>query len=100
MQGLAPRTYDVYVYVDGDNRSFTRTAAYTISGAGINAATITASDTAEVNFATAFTAANDSSGNYVRFRISGSAFTLTARPLAGTNATLRAPINGLQVVPR
>ena len=33
--GLPSAVYDVYVYADGDNRSYARTASYTISGAGI-----------------------------------------------------------------
>jgi hypothetical protein len=32
--------------------------------------------------------------------MSGTSFTLTARPLTGGNSTLRAPVNGIQIVPR
>jgi hypothetical protein len=98
--GLASSTYDVYVYADGDNRSYARTAAYAISGAGITTTTITLTDAADTNFSTTFTLANNSSGNYVKFTINATAFTLTATPVSGGNTTLRAPINGLQIVPR
>ena len=37
VDGLVPGTYDVYIYADGDNRTFARTADYTISGPGFTA---------------------------------------------------------------
>ena len=98
--GLVARDYDVYVYADGDNRSYARTAAYTVTGPGITPTTITLTDPAGTNFSGTLTRADNSSGNYAKFSISGSSFTLTATPLTGGNATLRAPINGLQIVPR
>jgi len=94
---LVPDTYDVYIYVDGDNRTFARTAGYTISGQGFTA-TITVTDPGSTNFAGTFTQADDSPGNYVRFRITGTGFSIAAKPLSGGNTTLRAPINGLQIV--
>jgi len=97
--GLSPRAYDVYVYADGANGSYTRTAAYTISGAGITTTTITLSDAANTNFSTTFTRASNTNGNYVKFTINAGGFTLTAAPVSGTNATLRAPVNGIQIVP-
>jgi hypothetical protein len=97
--GLPSGAYDVYVYVDGDNRSFTRTAAYRISGPGIAETTINVTDPADTNFAAAFTQAAGASGNYVKFRISGGGFTLTATPGTSTNSTLRAPVNAIQIVP-
>ncbi len=97
--GLSPGTYDVYVYADGDNRSYARTAAYTISGPGITTATIKLTDAANTNFSTTFTQASDSSGNYVKFSINAGEFTLTATPVSGGNTTLRAPVNGIQIVP-
>jgi len=42
--------------------------------------------------------ATSSTGNYVKFSISGDGFTLTATPASGTNATLRAPVNAIQIV--
>lgn len=95
--GLAPRTYDVYV--DGANSIYARTAAYTISGPGIATRTIPATDPASTNFSSTFTQASDSAGNYVKFTVAAGAFTLTAQPVSGGNTTLRAPINGLQIVP-
>lgn len=98
--GLSSGTYDVYVYVDGDNRSYARGASYTLTDAGGTSSTIKLTDAANVNFSGTFTPAAGSSGNYVRFTAVGSGFTLTARPSTGDNATLRAPVNGLQIVPR
>ena len=60
----------------------------------------TLTDAGGTNFSGTFTRADNSAGNYVKFTISGSAFTITATPRTGGNATLRAPINGLQIVPR
>ena len=97
--GLSPRSYDVYVYVDGDNGVTERSAAYTISGAGITTKTINLTDAANTNFCGTFTSTDNSNGNYVRFSISGSAFTLTATPNLSTLRTRRAPVNGIQIVP-
>ena len=98
--GLAQGTYDVYVYADGDNRGYARTAAYSISGPGITAATITLTDAANATFSSTFVAGNNSAGNYVKFSITGTAFTVTATPVSGANSTLRAPLNAIQIVPR
>jgi len=97
VDGLVPDTYDVYIYVDGDNRTFARTASYTISGPGFSA-TKAVTDPANVNFAGSFTEAANSVGNYVKFRMTGTGFSIAATPLTGDNATLRAPINGIQIV--
>jgi hypothetical protein len=94
--GLKDADYDVYIYCDGDNRSYTRTAAYTLVPVGGAAVTVTARDAASTNFAGTFTAG----ANYVTFTIHGTGFTLSATPQTGTNTTLRAPVNGLQIVPR
>ena len=48
--GLPQATYDVYVYVDGDNKSSDRSATYTVSGAGLTTATIDLTDPANTNF--------------------------------------------------
>ncbi len=44
--GLDARDYDVYVYADGDNRTFTRSAAYSVTGPGIATTTVTLIDQA------------------------------------------------------
>jgi hypothetical protein len=97
--GLPPRAYDVYVYVDGDNKVYDRAAAYTISGAGITTTTINLTDPASTNFGTTFTRADNSTGNYVRFSINAAGFTLDAAPTLPTSGTRRAPVNGIQIVP-
>lgn len=99
VSGLPKGRYDIYVYVDGDNRSYTRKGGYSISGPGLTTVTHTLSDAANTNFAATFVPGEDTSGNYLRFTIDGTAFTLTATPLAGSNTTLRAPVNGIQIVP-
>jgi hypothetical protein len=98
--GLNAGAYDVYVYADGQNYEFARTAAYRISGTGITTTTINLTDPANTNFAGTFTEASGSNGNYVKFAITASGFTLTATPISGGNPTLRAPVNAIQIVPR
>ena len=75
------------MYVDGDNGSASRTGSYRISGAGITTTTINLTDAANTNFNAAFTQANNSNGNFVKFSINASGFTLTATP--GTASTWR-----------
>jgi hypothetical protein len=94
-----PNGYDVYVYIDGDN-SGARTGAYKISGTGITTTTINATDKAGTNFGGTFIQANNSTGNYVKFTIKATAFTLTATPGASTDAYKRAPVNGIQIIPK
>jgi hypothetical protein len=91
--------YNVYVYIDGDNGSATRTGIYQISGTGIMTTSISATDPSGTNFSGSFQQANSSSGNYVMFTIQASAFTLTATPGATTDSYRRAPLNGIQIVP-
>jgi hypothetical protein len=91
--------YDVYVYTDGDNAGDTRTSAYTISGSGITTTTINATDAANANFSGNFTQANNSSGNYVKFTVVATSFTITASPVSASDGVLRAPVNGMQIVP-
>jgi hypothetical protein len=98
--GLASATYDLYVYADGDNKSYSRTAAYRISGTGITSTTVNLTDAGNTNYSSTFTRASNSNGNYVKFSFTGKGFTLAATPVSGTNITLRAPINGIQIVPR
>jgi hypothetical protein len=99
VEGLTSRTYDVYVYTDGDNKGYARTAGYTISGPGITTTTIQATDAANTNFSSVFTRASNSAGNYVRFTITGSGFAVSAAPIAPDSGSRRAPINGIQIVP-
>jgi hypothetical protein len=96
--GLAVAKYDIYVYVDGDNRTVTRSGVYQISGAGITTTAITVTDPAGTNFSDTFIRADNSNGNYLRFTINGGGFTLTATPGTSTGSK-RAPVNGIQIVP-
>jgi hypothetical protein len=97
--GLPAGAYDVYVYTDGDNAGATRTASYRISGAGITTTTIGVTDAPNTNFNTAFTPANNSSGNFVKFAVNTTGFTLTATPGTSSSGGRRAPVNGIQIVP-
>ena len=54
VSGLANAAYEVYVYVDGDNGSSSRTASYRISGTGITPTTINLTDAANTNFNASF----------------------------------------------
>ncbi len=99
LTGLAQGSYDVYVYADGDNRAYDRSAAYTISGPDVTTATLNLIDSANTNFATAFTGADNSNGNYVKFRITATGFTLSAAPILPATGTRRAPVNAVQIVP-
>jgi hypothetical protein len=91
--------YSVYVYFDGDNGSATRKAIYRIAGAGITTTTINGTDRGGVNFSGTFTQANSSAGNYVKFTINATGFTLTATPGSSTDQYPRAPVNGIQIIP-
>ena len=77
--------YDVYVYADGDNPNANRTAAYQISGTGITTTSVNLTDLAGVNFSGTYTQANNSAGNYVKFTINATGFTITATPGAATD---------------
>ena len=96
--GLPAGAYDVYVYADGDNGSATRTGGYRISGAGITTTTINLTDAGNTNFNATFTQANNSTGNFVKFSINASGFTLTATPGTSSSGATRAPVNGIQIV--
>ena len=97
--GLPQQTYDVYVYVDGDNKTYDRSATYTISGPGIGAATVSVTDAAAPTSGPRSRAPSNSSGNYVKFTVAASGFKLTATPTLPASGTRRAPVNGIQVVP-
>jgi len=90
-------TYDVYVYVDGDAGG-SRTGSYRISGAGITTTTITLTDPGNTNFDAVFAQGNNSTGNYVKFSIDATGFTLTATPGPASDGRSRAPVNGIQIV--
>ena len=91
--------YDIYVYADGANWGATRNGTYQISGPGITTTGINLTDAAKTNFSGIYTQANSSDGNFVKFTISGTGFTVTAIPGTGSDGTARAPINGMQIVP-
>src|SRR5262249_45305384 len=101
VSGLPTNTagYDVYVYADGDNPA-TRTGAYQISGTGIATTSVNLTDPANADFSGSFTQANNSNGNYVKYTITATGFTITATPGTATDGVPRAPVNGIQIVPR
>jgi len=98
--GLAPATYNLYVYTQGDNGTATRTGIFQVSGSGITTTTVSATDVGGTTFAGTFTQANNSNGNYVVFPFTGTGFTLTATAGAASDGTRRAPLNGIQIVPQ
>jgi hypothetical protein len=101
VSGLQPGTYDIYVYVDGDNAEATHTGIYQLSGPGIPAVSVSLIDLPNANFTGTFIQANNSNGNYLLFSgITTSGFTLTATPGQTSNNNPRAPVNGIQIVPR
>ncbi len=93
--------YQVYVYTDGDNGTDTRIAEYTVSGPGVTTASIKVTDQTGVNFSGTYklVTASQSAGNYVVFNVPGTSFTVTAEPLSAGSGVLRAPLNGVQIVP-
>jgi len=91
--------YDVYVYADGDNPA-TKTGGYQISGTGITTTSVNLTDVASTDFSGTFTQANNSNGNYVKFTVTAAGFTITATPGAAADGYPRAPVNGIQIVPR
>jgi hypothetical protein len=91
--------YDIYVYADGDNGSATRTGTYQISGTGITTTSIDLTDAANTDFSGTFVQANNSNGNYVVFTINATGFTLAAIPSTASDGVMRAPVNGIQIIP-
>ena len=96
--GLPNGAYDVYVYADGGNANSAKTAAYSISGAGVATTTINLTDAAHTNFNATFTQAINSNGNYVKFSVVATGFTLTATPVAPSGNS-QAPVSAMQIVP-
>ncbi len=92
--------YDVYLYADGANTGATRNSTYQISGTGITTTSVNLIDAPNTNFSGTYTQANNSQGNFVKFTVAATSFTITAIPGTGSDGTKRAPINGLQIVPR
>jgi galactosylceramidase len=102
VNGLPPNSggWNVYVYCFGDNPE-TREGSYTISGAGITTASVTGFNTASSVFNGTFVQASNSPGNYVLFSIPNvSGFTVSATPIANGATYPRAPVNGIQIIPR
>jgi hypothetical protein len=97
--GLAEGAYDIYVYADGANGTAARTGRYTLSAPGATPVSVTLTDAASANFGGTFTAASGGAGNYVRFHLTGTSFTLTAVPISADTTTWRAPVNAIQIVP-
>ena len=95
-----PNGYTVYVYAQGtSNGTTTDTGIYQISGSGITTTSVNL--TYNSNFNGTFTEASNSVGNYVVFVIpNASGFTLSAIPSTASNGYKRAPVNGIQIVPR
>ena len=70
------------------------------SAARLCFAEITLTDAANTTFSSTFKPVNNGPGNYVKFTITGTAFTIAARPLKADSTTHRAAVNGIQIVPR
>jgi hypothetical protein len=101
VSGLNAGTYDVYIYVDGDNPSTTRTGVYQLSGSGITTTSVNLTDPMGVNFSGTFAQASNSTGNFVKFAgvYMTAGFTLTATPGPASDSGKRAPVNGIQIIP-
>jgi hypothetical protein len=97
----SPSGFNVYVYAQGATNNSTNTGIYQISGTGITTSSVAL--TYNSNFNGTFTQATASSpiGNYVLFTIPNvSGFTLSAIPSTSSTGYKRAPLNGIQIVPR
>ena len=90
--------YDVYVYCFEDMTwADTRTSKYTI---GSTTHTVKQTEPPQVTSFPGYTLAPEGgAGNYVMFKnVTGSSFTLTAMPGTSLHSTVRAPVNGIQIV--
>ena len=93
--------YNIYVYTQGAANNSTNTGIYQISATGIT--TTSASATYTSTFSGTFTQATASSpnGNYIILAIPNvTGFKLSAIPSIASPGYQRAPINGIQIVPR
>lgn len=93
--------FSVYDYADGASNNSTNTGIYQISGTGITTSSVAL--TYNSNFSGTFTQATAGSpiGNYVVFTIPNvQNFTLLAIPSSASTSFKRAPVNGIQIVPR
>ena len=70
-----------------------------MSGPGIATTTVGVVDAAGANFTGAFARGSNSAGNYVRFGIDATGFTLQATPTTPEGGIRRAPLNGIEIVP-
>ncbi|MGA7740389.1 MAG: hypothetical protein ACLP66_23070 [Polyangia bacterium] len=90
--------YDVYVYCFEDMTwADTRTSKYTI---GPTTHTVKQTEPPQVTSFPGYTLAPEGgAGNYVVFtNVTGTSFTLTATPGTSLHSTVRAPVNGIQIV--
>lgn len=96
---IASGSYDVYVYTVGDVAGDMRSYQY---GLGSQFQTVTQNSAPPVPPPSPFpyTSANDGMiGTHVVFTsITGDSFSVTAKPISGTNNIYRAPVNGIQIV--
>jgi hypothetical protein len=98
LAGAMSGGYDVYVYCFGEMTwADTRTYKYKI---GSTTHTVTQTEPPLVTSFSGYTLAPEAgAGNTVVFRnVTGTSFTLTAMPGSSLHQTVRAPVNGIQIV--
>jgi alpha-L-fucosidase 2 len=97
-RAFTDRGYRVLLYFDGDCL-LRRQAKYSIEGAQQRIGTDPASSLFSGGFATAWDPAGARAENMVIFEgLKSSSFTLKARPFKSEDTTLRAPVNGFQIL--
>jgi uncharacterized repeat protein (TIGR03803 family) len=96
-------TADVLVYFDGSNLSADRTGVYNITSGSVPSRTLSGKDAAGVQFSGTFVpvTVNGATGNVIKFtKVPLSTdLTITATPGASGDASKRAPVNAVQIVP-
>jgi hypothetical protein len=96
---IANGNYDVYIYTVGDVLTDTRSYQY---GVGSQTQTVTQNSAPTVPPPSPFPYASANSGmigtHVVFTSITGGSFSVTAKPVSGTNSRYRAPVNGVQIV--
>jgi hypothetical protein len=96
---IAGGSYDVYVYTIGDTAADMRSYQY---GLGSQTQTVTQNSAPAVPPPSPFPYASANSGmtgtHVVFTAITGASFSVTAKPVSGTNGRYRAPVNGVQIV--